>query len=106
MSDRPGFMVYHDLFDDLQEFSADEVCLLFLALGEYSQNGTEPKFEDRALRAVFRGAKRKLDRDSEQYQKTIIGRKYATYCRECAKSGAVSLSREEWEHQMISNDTA
>jgi hypothetical protein len=56
--------------------------------------------------------KPKIDKDSEEYNRTVLKRQYATFCRDRKKKGEPEISFEEWmmtidnqSYQMISHDT-
>jgi hypothetical protein len=64
------------------------------------------------LALAWEFAKPKLDRDNEEYNRTILKRQYATFCRDRKKKGEPDISFEEWlmtidkqSYQMISHDT-
>lgn len=98
-------MVYFDLLDSLTDYTKEEIGELFLAMLEYGATGVVPDFEDRGLRTLWKSAQQKIDRDNIRYQGKVKSRQYATYCRECKKSGSKPLTLNEWKnHQMISND--
>ncbi len=107
MAERPGIMIYLDLYETLKDFTTEEAGQLFKALLEYGTTGTVPEFEDRGLRAVWRNAQQKIDRDYDKYLATVESRAYAAYCREHKRlhgERSTPLSKEEWKDQMTSDD--
>ena len=110
--ERPGFVVYFDLLDQIQELSDAERGQLLTGMLEYGKYGVLPEFKG-MLAMAWRFLRPKMDRDAEAYAKTIEGKRYATYCRECKKNGIQELSREDWRvsidyqnHHVISHDIA
>lgn len=103
MSDKPGFMMYFGTWETLAQ-TDDATCASFLrAAIQYSKYGVVPEYSG-VNAVIWSMIKDGLDRDAERYEQTQMGRRYATYCREEKKSGREPLSRDEWEHQQISND--
>ena len=110
--ERPGFVVYFDLLDQIQDLSDAERGQLLTGMLEYGKYGVLPEFKG-MLAMAWRFLRPKMDRDAEAYAKTIEGKRYATYCRECKKNGIQELSREDWRvsidnqnHHVISHDIA
>lgn len=108
--ERPGFVVYFDLLDQIQDLSDAERGQLLTGMLEYGKYGVLPEFKG-MLAMAWRFLRPKMDRDAEAYAKTIEGKRYATYCRECKKNGIQELSREDWRvsiddqnHHVISHD--
>lgn len=107
---RPGIMVYFDMLGPIRVLSDADKGRLFLAMLEYGQDGTVPQF-DGMLALAWEFAKPKLDKDNEEYNRTIIKRQYAAFCRDRKKRGEPEISFDEWKltidngnHQVISND--
>lgn len=108
---RPGIMIYFDMLGPIRVLSDEDKGRLFLAMLEYGQDGTVPQFEG-MLALAWEFAKPKLDRDNDEYNRTILKRQYAAFCRDRKKKGEPEISFEEWlitidnhNHHMISNDT-
>ena len=71
MSERPGFMMYHDAFHALEELDDASFKRVLCAICRYSEGGeisTELNAAERAIFGLFRG---KLDADSKQYQRRV-----------------------------------
>ena len=107
---RPGIMVYFDMLGPIRVLSDADKGQLFLAMLEYGQDGTVPQF-DGMLALAWEFAKPKLDKDNDEYNRTIIKRQYAAFCRDRKKRGEPEISFDEWKltidngnHQVISND--
>lgn len=108
---RPGIMVYFDMMGPLAKLPDADKGQLFWAMLEYGKSGTVPEFDDLALALAWEFVKPKIDKDSEEYNRTVLKRQYATFCRDRKKKGESEISFEEWliiigyqNHHMISND--
>lgn len=93
---RPGIMVYFDMMGPLRVLSDEDKGRLFWAMLEYGQSGKVPQFEGVALALAWEFVKPKLDKDSQEYNKTVLKRQYATFCRDRKKKGELEISFEEW----------
>lgn len=109
---RPGIMVYFDMMGPLRKLPDADKGRLFWAMLEYGKFGTVPQFEGLALELAWEFVKPKIDKDSEEYNRTVLKRQYATFCRDRKKKGEPDISFEEWlmtiddqSHHMISHDT-
>ena len=107
---RPGIMVYFDMMGPLKVLPDTDKGRLFWAMLEYGKNGTVPEF-DGMLSLAWEFVKPKIDKDSEEYNRTVLKRQYATFCRDRKKKGEPEISFEEWvmtidnqNYQMISHD--
>ena len=107
---RPGIMVYFDMMGPLKVLPDTDRGRLFWAMLEYGKNGTVPEF-DGMLSLAWEFVKPKIDKDSEEYNRTVLKRQYATFCRDRKKKGEPEISFEEWmmtidnqSYQMISHD--
>lgn len=92
---RPGIILYLDMLDPLKSMSLDDVGRLTLAMLEYEKSGKLPEFNG-ILAIVWGFVKPKMDRDAEEYERTILKRKYASFCRECKKKGEQDMSFDDW----------
>ena len=108
---RPGIMVYFDMMGPLSKLPDADKGRLFWAMLEYGKNGTVPEFDGLALALAWEFVKPKIDKDSEEYNRTVLKRQYATFCRDRKKKGEPDISFEEWlmtidhqSYQVISND--
>ena len=107
---RPGIMVYFDMMGPLKVLPDTDKGRLFWAMLEYGKNGTVPEF-DGMLSLAWEFVKPKIDKDSEEYNRTVLKRQYATFCRDRKKKGEPEISFDEWmmtidnqRYQMISHD--
>lgn len=108
---RPGIMLYFDILEPIRVLPDAEKGRLLVAMLEYGQRGIVPEF-DGMLALAWGFVKPKIDKDSEEYNKTILKRQYATFCRDRKRKGEPDISYEEWlmtidnqMHHMISHDT-
>lgn len=107
---RPGIMLYFDILEPIKVLPDADKGRLLVAMLEYGQCGTVPEF-DGMLALAWGFVKPKIDKDSEEYNRTILKRQYATFCRDRKKKGEPEISFEEWlitigdqSYQMISHD--
>lgn len=108
---RPGIMLYFDILEPIKVLPDADKGRLLVAMLEYGQSGVVPEF-DGMLALAWGFVKPKLDKDSDEYNRTILKRQYATACRDRKKKGEPDITFEEWlmtvgdqRYQMISNDT-
>ena len=110
---RPGIMLYFDILEPIRELPDAEKGQLLVAMLEYGQSGKVPEFDGKlGLTLAWGFIRPKLDKDSEEYNKTVLKRQYATFCRDRKKKGEPELSFEDWlitidnqSYQVIPNDT-
>ncbi len=107
---RPGIMLYFDILEPIRVLPDADKGRLLVAMLEYGQQGILPEF-DGMLALAWGFVKPKLDKDSEEYNRTILKRQYATFCRDRKKKGEPEISFEEWmmtiddqNYHMISHD--
>ena len=96
MAERPGIMVYFDLLPQLEEYSPEEVGILFMAMLEFGAYGTIPTFEDRGMRIIWREVQGKIERDNAKYQQKVLDGAYGAYKREMEKIGREALPKQKW----------
>ena len=108
---RPGIMLYFDILEPIRVLPDADKGRLLVAMLEYGQSGTVPEFEG-MLALAWGFVKPKLDRDSEEYNRTILKRQYAACCRDRKKKGEPDITFDEWlmsldneKYQVISSDT-
>ncbi len=107
---RPGIMLYFDILEPIKVLPDADKGRLLVAMLEYGQRGTVPEF-DGMLALAWGFVKPKIDKDSDEYNRTILKRQYATFCRDRKRKGEPDISFEEWmmtiddqSYQMISHD--
>ena len=92
---RPGIILYFELRQQLSSLTYEEKGRLIDAMLEYGELGVVPEFTG-TLAIAWDFVKIKLDYDCGRYDKTILKRKYANYCRKCKDNGEMPASFEEW----------
>jgi hypothetical protein len=104
-------MLYFDILEPIKVLPDADKGRLLVAMLEYGQKGTIPEF-DGMLALAWGFVKPKIDKDSEEYNRTVLKRQYATFCRDRKKKGEPDISFEEWlmtiddhSYQMVSHDT-
>lgn len=108
---RPGVMLYFDMLEPIRVLPDEDKGRLLVAILEYGKEGTVPDFGG-MLALAWGFVRPKIDRDLEEYERTVLRRQYATFCRERKKKNEPEVSFEEWlmitgnqSHHMISHDT-
>ena len=108
---RPGIMLYFDILEPIKVLPDADKGRLLVAMLEYGQTGAVPVF-DWMLALAWGFVKPKIDKDSEEYNRTVLKRQYATFCRDRKRKGEPDISFEEWlmtidnqGDQVISHDT-
>lgn len=108
---RPGIMLYFDILEPIRVLPDDEKGRLLVAMLEYGQSGVVPEF-DGMLALAWGFVKPKIDKDSGEYNRTVLKRQYATFCRDRKKRGEQEITFDEWmmtigdrSCQVLSNDT-
>lgn len=70
--------------------------MLFLAILDYGQFGTEPEFESDKLWVAWELIKPLLDRDLKNYEKKVNQSAYATYAKMVRKRNGEPMPYQEW----------
>ena len=97
MQDAPGMMVFYDDWLELvEDYSVDEIGLLFIAALKYGALDEATDFEDRSLRIAFRRITHSIDYDRTRYENKVKQRAYAAYAKREKKAGNNPLTFEEW----------
>ena len=108
---RPGVMLYFDMLEPIRVLPDADKGQLLVAILEYGKEGTVPQF-DGMLALAWGFVRPKIDRDLEEYERIVLRRQYATFCRERKRKNEPDVSFEDWliitgyhNHHMISHDT-
>ena len=108
---RPGIMLYFDILEPIRVLPDTDKGRLLVAMLEYGQSGTVPEFEG-MLALAWGFVKPKIDKDSEEYNRTVLKRQYATFCRDRKKKGEPDITFDEWlitygdqSYQVVSSDS-
>lgn len=111
MMARPGIMLYFDILEPIRVLPDADKGRLLVAILEYGKEGIMPEF-DGMLALAWGFVRPKIDRDMEEYERTVLRRQYATFCRERKRKNEPEISFEEWlsmtgerNHHVISHDT-
>lgn len=82
MADKPGILLYYSDVRPLEdELNDTELGAVMRAAFRYSEDGTDPVFDDRTLRFAFQTLKKALVRDDKKYESKRKSTEYARYCR-------------------------
>lgn len=107
---RPGIMLYFDIIEPIRVLPDADKGRLLVAMLEYGQSGTVPEF-DGMLALAWGFVKPKIDKDSDEYNRTVLKRQYATFCRDRKKKGEPEIPFDEWlitygdqNYHLISSD--
>lgn len=92
---RPGIMLYFDILEPIRVLPDADKGRLLVAMLEYGQSGTVPEFEG-MLALAWGFVKPKIDKDSDEYNRTVLKRQYATFCRDRKKKGEPDINFDEW----------
>lgn len=76
-SKKPGVMLYFELYPMLKQMTVDDAHALIMAIFEYAQDGTLPRFSHQALDYVWEFVRLNIDRDSERYLRVVEQRRKA-----------------------------
>ena len=79
MEERPGFMLYYETLEALDEYTEAEAGRFVRAVGQYARYGVIPDFEDRGLRGLWRLVQPKIDRDDSAYSEKCRKNRYNSY---------------------------
>ena len=92
---RPGIMLYFDILEPIRVLPDADKGRLLVAMLEYGQKGILPDF-DGMLALAWGFVKPKIDKDSEEYNRSVLRRQYATACRERKRKGEPDITFDEW----------
>ena len=92
---RPGIMLYFDILEPIKVLPDAEKGQLLVAMLEYGKNGIVPEFTG-MLALAWGFVQPKIDRDNEEYNRSVLRRQYATVCRERKRKGEPDITFDEW----------
>ena len=92
---RPGIMLYFDILEPIKVLPDADKGRLLVAMLEYGKCGTVPEFTG-MLALAWGFVQPKLDRDSEEYNRSVLRRQYATACRDRKRKGEPEITFDEW----------
>lgn len=93
---KPGVMFYFDIRPCLKRLSTEDKGLLFEAILDYAEHGTEPDF-DGAVGVAWDFIKHGVDRDSDRYGNQVLQKQYAAYVREAKKKTLAPMPFDDWK---------
>ena len=88
-------MIYFEVRKPLAWLPDAEKGQLFDAILEYGETGLEPEF-DGMLAMAWSFIQPKLDRDQNEYDKTVQKRQFAAFCRKLKSKCKQEISFDEW----------
>jgi len=68
-NNKKSFLVYYDLEDQVEEFTDEQVGMLFRAMLAFARRSEEIEIHDSEVRAAFRFVKVSIREDKEKYEK-------------------------------------
>ena len=87
-SEQPGFLVFYDLLRSFRKMKPEDVGRFVLAMGDYSQMGVVPDFDDnQVLDFLWDQTFPDLDRNKDSYERNRVSRSYSGWCSSLEKSG-------------------
>ncbi len=104
MSGQPGLIVYFELLDDLVDFTDEEAGQILRAFLTYGATGELPCFTDRGMKAIWRKVQGWADRDSQKYERTVLQRRYASYCKKLRQEKREPLGFDDWVDEQSTAD--
>ena len=69
MAEKTSFLIYKDIFDEVQLLTIEQRGLLFTALFEYAISRNELQTNDLALKIIFSTMRKAIDRDTKNYER-------------------------------------
>lgn len=92
---QPGVMLYFDILEPIKVLPNEDKGRLLVAILEYGKLGIVPDF-DGMLALAWGFVRPKIDRDREEYNRSVLRRQYATACRERKKKNEPEITFDEW----------
>lgn len=77
---KPGVMIYFETGKAIRKLDYEKKGRLFEAIMDYAEFGIEPDLDD-GLALAWPFIANAIDRDSQSYAKTVVGRKKAAYAK-------------------------
>jgi len=95
MSDKPGVMVYFDIWAVIQRMSNELTGILFKAIMEYGATKRVPELPD-SLYIIWPMIQSRLDNDDERYYRVSQKKRYAIYTRWAKHKNEPVLPFDRW----------
>lgn len=67
---KDSFLFHLENEEDIEDLTLEQKGMLFVAMINFTKDGTEPEFEDPFLRAAWRPIRRRMRADAENYEHT------------------------------------
>ena len=74
---RPGVMLYFELYPILRQMPPEEVYEIVMAIFAYARDGVTPVFHSTALNYAWGFIQQSIQRDNERYQRVVEQRRRA-----------------------------
>ena len=100
MANRPGVMLFFDDWEPLLSLSDKDLASMLRAAINFSKYGEVPEFSG-PLSIIWGIIAAKLERDQARYDKAILQKRHAVYCRITKSKGEDPLDFEEWCEQFL-----
>ena len=95
MAEKPGIILYFDMFHPLKPLSYEEKGRLLEAMMEYGEYGVLPELEG-ILELAWGYLKPRMDVDARKYRRKVARSLYGGYCAAEHRAGREPLPMEEW----------
>jgi len=92
---KPGVMFYFEIRPCLERLTLKEKGILFEAILDYGEYGTEPELKGKPG-VAWDFLRPRLDRDNARYFRQLEQRQYAAYSKNAKKNQQIPLSLSEW----------
>lgn len=70
-------VLYHEILEQLEDFTNEQFGAVIRAIIEYDKNGTIPTFEDKSILIAFKVLKPNIDRNKDKYEEICEKRRLA-----------------------------
>lgn len=96
MAEKPGVILYYDMYHPLRPLSYEEKGRLLEAVMEYAEFGVLPELEG-LLEMAWGFLRPRLDLDAKKYRMKVAKAAYSSYCGVAKREGLVPLDLEAWK---------
>ena len=102
----PCVMIGLELLEAIKVLSDEDVGRFMRAVLEYGAHSTEPHFGDDnlPLRMLWAMTKPKIDANAAHYDKSVLQRRYANYCKHQKELGKPAMDYTEWYEEFETED--
>ena len=99
MSEKPGVMIYFEVWEMIKRMTDDMAGALFKAIMEYGATKRIPELPD-PLFIIWPMVQARLDTDDERYYRVSQKRKYAAYTRWAKEHKEDPLPFDKWLYEI------